>query len=171
MPAERASQIFARNLSWLIRHINGETLTKIAEDTDHSRNTISAGVKAASEQMVEYAQGVLMKDVFPLVTELYREALQAEIKKVKEGKELDWKLVDKLLKGLQIVDRPVPQTNLPIQPGSGQLGEGFDTLAGFVAQRNPPPRIQDRPQPKQIEHPLVDGDVVESNPVAVEEKE
>lgn len=160
--------VFARNLSWLVRHINGETLKKIADSTDHDPATISKGVNKASEALVEYAQSKLMSEVFPLVTELYRAAVQKEIEKVKEGKELDWKLVDKLLKGLSIVDRPQPiATPLPVQPGGGV--EGFDTLTGFIAQRTPPPRIGEKPNapPKQITasedeaidvEPIIEGD-------------
>lgn len=133
----------ARNLTWLVRFINGETLTKIAEDTKHNRETVSLGVAAAGEVMVEHAQAVLMQEVFPLVTELYREALKQEIGKVKGGKELDWRLVDRLLKGLQIVDRPFPaESKLPTSPGA--LPEGVDTLTGFIAQRAPA-RIADKP--------------------------
>lgn len=159
---------FARNLSWLVRHINGETLKKIADTTEHDPGTVAKGVNKASEALVEYAQSKLMADVFPLVTELYRAAVMKEIEKVKEGKELDWKLVDKLLKGLSIVDRPQPIASpLPTQPNNGV--EGFDTLTGFIAQRTPPPRIGDKSNApaKQITasedeaidvEPIIEGD-------------
>lgn len=130
-----------------MRHLNGETLKKIAEDVKHDPETVSKGVNRAAEALVEYGQAKLMQDVFPLVTELYRTAVQAEIVKVKEGKELDWKLIDKLLKGLAIVDRPIATPSQLTDKQQQPLVEGYDTLTGFIASRTPPPRIGDRPEP------------------------
>lgn len=120
--------------------MNGDTLSKIAKDTDRHTLTISRGVEEAAEKLVENAQRHLMERVFPLVTELWEQALKAEITKVKDGKELDWKLVDKLTKGMGILERPAPLPS-PLQPQPLQLGDGIESLAGFVATRSAPPRI------------------------------
>lgn len=156
----------ARHLSWLLRHINGESVAAIARATEHDPRTIRKGVREASEQLVEYAQSELMKQVFPLTLELYRVALQAEIQRVKDGKEVDWKLIDKLLKGLSIIDRPITDSVLTqAAPQPAQLTDGFDTLTGFMAtKRTTPPRITDKPVPVQLpESAIIDVESLSSD--------
>lgn len=157
---------FARNVAWMIRHINGETLAKISRDTGINRNAISRGVREAGEVLVEHAQSKLMEDVFPLVTELWREALKAEIVKAKAGKDVNFALIDRLLKGMDILDRRPPQTELESAAMTPQLTEGMETLAGFIAHRAPPKRVGELP-PAPV--PVAD-DVTEVNVVEGEVK-
>jgi len=149
---------FARNLTWLLRHLNGETLTEIGLDVGHKRGTISKHIAKAAEALVEQAQATLMQEVFPLAAELWRESIKAEIAKAKKGEKVDFALIDRLFKGMSILDRAPQPTQLPITP---QIGEGVETLAGYFVQRPVPPRIADR----------IDADTIDVQPVPEVEEE
>lgn len=134
-------------------------MTKIAKDLGINRKTVHDRIEEASEILVNKAQADLMADVFPLVNELWRESLKAQIIKAKKGEDVDFRLVDRLLKGMHILDRPIssaPEVGVP-QP------EGFETLTGFIASRPAPKRIGEGPEPAKA-LPTIDVEAIPQEP-------
>lgn len=145
--AKTKSIATAVDMAWLMRHINGESMSKLAKDLNKDQDTIKRHLAKAAETLVEQAQVHMMQEVFPLAAELFREAIKLQISRAKEGKDPDMSVAERVMKGMAILDR-VPAQSI----GEGKLPEvsEVETLTGFIATRPAPRRIQDVPQPKQL---------------------
>lgn len=139
----------AQGFHWLMRYINGESITKIVNSTGRSRPTIKKYMRKAADLMVDAAQERILQDVFPLVLDVYKAHLLQQLTLAKEGKPMDMTQVERLLKGMYIFDAPQLKDSLK------QLGEGeTETLEGYMVRKTRSQLSQPAPTP------AIEGSVV-----------
>lgn len=148
----------ALGFNFLLRFFNGEHIAGIARQTHTSRSKVRKVMKKAAATLIDAAQQTLLAEVFPLMTQVVKAALEQQLDAAKEGKPIDTALVERLMKGLFITDAPQLKTQLTRDLEGGADTE-VQTLEAFVARKVlVPPKRQDALPPITVEVEKVETD-------------
>lgn len=128
---------------YLLRYINGTTMSDIARQTGHSLPTVSKYMAAASEELIEKGQKEAHLKLLPLAIHLMEMQLRQSIDRIQKGEQVDDKLADRLLKGLFILDH-LPST-------TPEMADAQEQITAFQitrpASKLPPIQIATNPVP------------------------
>ena len=148
----------AQGFHWLLRFIRGETIANMAKGDHRAQSTVSKYMRRAANLMVDSAQELVMRELFPLAAELMKESLKSQIEKAKKGEPVDLAMAERIMKAMYVFDSP--QLKDAVQ--ALEEGTEIETLAGFMVQRTNAQLKQPNPLPMIEGEKVTDGN--QNNP-------
>lgn len=175
---KKGSPYAIKALGWLARFMTGDTFKEIAEADGVHPKTVMRNVRKVTDGMVETVQQDLIRDVIPLATQVLKAALKQQLALADAGTLVDTSLVERILKGMYVLESPAlrdgPLERAP--KGQAQLGEGEGEEESLslllqrrtIKQQSPePPLLPDLPIVAEVK--VLDADVQSEESSAGEE--
>lgn len=101
----------AAGLTWLFEWINGKSFRQLERETGRDRRTVKKYAERAATKLVDDAKVSLHEELFPLVRTLLKLHMTNEIKKAKEGKDVNFTQLNKFMTGMNIYGEPSKETS------------------------------------------------------------
>lgn len=148
----------AQGMTWLMQYIEGKPIVHIARDVGHSHVTVRKYMLKAAGMMTEAAKEKVLETLIPLAIKVFQKELEKELEAVEKGETPKTRHADRLLKGMYVLDAPLPKT--PTHQPTEDDGDGQVELTAVLKKKlrsSPVPSL-----PPAIEGKMLEGKVVES---------
>lgn len=151
----------AQQLTWLMQYFQGDSLRGIAKMAHRGIPVVREGLATAASKLVKDAHETVMRDLFPLATQVMKQHLQNELAKATNGGVPDLALAERIMKGMYVFDAPVLKEQLSPTPAEPE--QEIDSIGLVVAKMREKQLTAKPDEPKQLTDATVNpnADIVE----------